>query len=283
MHRSVWRVVDAVNNLPDFAIEYPASHGKQKQIAKSFEKKSGAGFRCCAGAIDGILIWIHKPSKKCCTEAGCADGNFYCGRKGKYGLNCQAVCDLRGRFLDMSILYPGSTSDCLAFEGMSLYHRLENSLLAKGLCLFGDNAYLNSVYMATPYKSASGSRDDYNFFHSQLRIRIECAFGMFTQRWGILRCMIPKKITLKKTVALVMCLAKLHNFCIDERETSISPLTAVDEATIELDGAVPLQHYDADTDEGQFTAQQGLPLQLIDAGNHFDDMPVSVRRQQKRE
>ena len=95
--------------------------------------------------------------------------------------------------------------------------------------------------------------------------------------------MIPKKITLKKTVALVMCLAKLHNFCIDERETSISPLTAVDEATIELDGAVPLQHYDADTDEGQFTAQQGLPLQLIDAGNHFDDMPVSVRRQRKRE
>ena len=104
VHRSVWRVVDAVNNLPDFAIEYPASHGKQKQIAKSFEKKSGAGFRCCARAIDGILIWIHKPSKKCCTEAGCADGKFYCGRKGKYGLNCQAVCDLRGRFLDMSIL-----------------------------------------------------------------------------------------------------------------------------------------------------------------------------------
>jgi hypothetical protein len=33
VHRSVWRVVDAVNNLPDFAIEYPASHGKQKCIS----------------------------------------------------------------------------------------------------------------------------------------------------------------------------------------------------------------------------------------------------------
>jgi hypothetical protein len=38
VHRSVWQVVDPVNNLPDFAIEYPASHGKQKQIAKSFGK-----------------------------------------------------------------------------------------------------------------------------------------------------------------------------------------------------------------------------------------------------
>ena len=81
---------------------------------------------------------------------------------------------------------------------------------------------------------------------------------------------------MKKTVALVMCLAKLHNFCIDERETSISPLTAVDEATLELNGAVPLQQYDADTAEGQFTAQQGLPLQLIDAGNHFDEQHASI-------
>jgi hypothetical protein len=101
-------------------------------------------------------------------------------------LNCQSVCDVGGRFLDMSILYPGSTSDGLAFEGMSLYHQLENGLLDKGLCLFGDNAYLNSVYMATPYTSASGSRDNYTFFHSQLRICIECVFGMFTQQWGIL-------------------------------------------------------------------------------------------------
>ena len=50
----------------------------------------------------------------------------------------------------MSILYPGSTSDCLAFEGMSLYEQLENGLLHKSLCLFGDNAYLNATYMGNP-------------------------------------------------------------------------------------------------------------------------------------
>lgn len=281
--KSVWRVIDAVNNHPMFDIEYPASHKRQQQIAKGFERKSGADFKCCAGAIDGILIWIHKPSKKCCEEAGCVDGKFYCGRKGKYGLNCQAVCDLRGRFLELSILYPGSTSDCLAFEGMNLYSRLENGLLKEGLCLFGDNAYVNSKFMATPYTSASGAKDAYNFFHSQLRIRVECAFGMFTQRWGILRCMIPKKISLKKTVAMVMCLGKLHNYCIDERESSISPLTPGDEATIELEGAVPLQSYPANTIRGHLTGQQGLPMQLMDAGNHYEDMSRALRRQQERQ
>ena len=51
-------------------------------------------------------------------------------------MNCQAVCDARGKFLDISIMYPGSTSDCLAFEGMSLYSKLENGVLAPGLCFF---------------------------------------------------------------------------------------------------------------------------------------------------
>jgi hypothetical protein len=50
-------------------------------------------------------------------------------------------------------MYPGSTSDCLAFKGMSLFRDLEEG---PGLCLFGDNASLNSSYMATPYSGVSG-------------------------------------------------------------------------------------------------------------------------------
>jgi hypothetical protein len=132
-------VVDAINSHPKFNIEYPKDHDDQRQIARGFHNVSSAGFRCCAGAIDGILIWIHKPSKKDCMDVGCSDGKFMCSRKKKFGLNCQAVCDVRGRILDISIMYPGSSSDCLAFEGMSLFHQLENGLLAPGLCLFGDN------------------------------------------------------------------------------------------------------------------------------------------------
>jgi hypothetical protein len=93
------------------------------------------------------------------------------------------VCDADGRFLDISILFPGSTADCIAFEGPTLYQRLKDGLLAPGLSLFGDNAYLNTIFMATPYAggATNGSRDAYNFYHSMLRIQIECAFGKFTQ------------------------------------------------------------------------------------------------------
>ena len=130
---------------------------------------SAVEFENCAGAIDGILIWIHKPSEKDAESSGIGMQKLLCARKHKFGLNCQAVADKRGRFLDVSIKLGGASADCLAFEASDLFRRLEGGLLRPGLVLFGDNAYLNSPYMATPYSNvSSGSKDDYNFFHSQV-------------------------------------------------------------------------------------------------------------------
>jgi hypothetical protein len=96
---------------------------------------------------------------------------------------------------------------------------LEGGLLKNELVLFGDNVYLNTCYMATPFPNvSSGCKDDYNFFQSQLCIRLECAFGQLVTRWGILRSAIPINIIIVRTVALVSCLAQLHNFCIDKGE-----------------------------------------------------------------
>ena len=178
---SIWIVVESVNSLSSFHISYPSAHEKQESIAKGFRDASKVKFDCCAGAIDGILIWMHKPSMKQADKAGVGQKKFLCGRKHKFGLNCQAVCDVRGRILDMSITYGGSSSDCLAFEASDLYKRLENGLLRSGLVLFGDNAYLNSNVMATPYPNVAGIekeriKDNYNFYHSQVNI---CDFFNF--------------------------------------------------------------------------------------------------------
>jgi DDE superfamily endonuclease len=141
--------------------------------------------------------------------------------------------------MDISIIFPGSTSDCLAFEGMSLFQKLEEGLLAPGLCLFGDNAYLNTSYMAMPYTGGvAGSKDAYNFYHSQLQIKIECAFGMLTHQWSMLRSALPMNISLRRSVTLVVALAKLHNFCIDETDV-VSSTTAADDLHLSLSGAVP--------------------------------------------
>ena len=84
----VWKVVDLINNLPQFSkLNYPESLGVQKSIAEGFKLKSQPGFPNCGGCIDGVLLWIEKPNKKDCIKSKCNSGKFYCGRKSKYGLN----------------------------------------------------------------------------------------------------------------------------------------------------------------------------------------------------
>ena len=46
---------------------------------------------------------------------------------------------------------------------MTLFQKLESGMLAPGWCLYGNNAYLNTSYMATPFAAISGgSKDAYN-------------------------------------------------------------------------------------------------------------------------
>jgi hypothetical protein len=78
---SYWYAVDAINKHPSLAVAYPDNHVKQRSMAKGFCDVSAAGFGCCAGALDGILIWMHKPSPRDCVCAGCSSGKFFCGRK----------------------------------------------------------------------------------------------------------------------------------------------------------------------------------------------------------
>ena len=203
---SVWYVVDVVNSCPDFSLTYPNCHQQQQPIAQDFLEKSMANFNCVAGAIDGIVIWITRPTVQDCEEVGCSSGKFFCAQKGKFGLNCQAVSDCHGQILDMSIVFPASLSDLLAFEGSVSTRgcKIPISWLLTYVSLVTiDNAYLNSPYMATPYPgSVSRVKDAYNFYHSQC-----CAFGMLTEHWGILRSTMPTNITIHKTIALVYSLA----------------------------------------------------------------------------
>jgi DDE superfamily endonuclease len=157
---------------------------------------------------------------------------------------------------------------------------LEEGMLAPGLCLFGDNAYLNTQYMATPYSAvSSGTKDAYNFYHSQLRIRIECTFGMLTHRWGMLRSAIPKNVTLRKTVALVLALAKLHNFCINFDDIQVLSQTPTDEWQNEIQGAIPL----VPMQNAGVSQQDVVPEQLLGGGNHFNDIGgVNARYNRQR-
>jgi hypothetical protein len=175
---SVWCVVEAVNQVPEFYIEYLKSLIKQKAIASGFEEKSNISFSYCTGCIDRMLIWTNKPSEKGAEMSGVGRKIFICGQKGKFGLNCQAISDVSGRILDILIVYGGTLSDCLAFVGSDIYQQLECGLLHDNLVLFGNNAYLNLEFMVTPFPNVSrGSKDDFIFFTHSFVFKLNVRLG----------------------------------------------------------------------------------------------------------
>ena len=179
-----WKVVDAVNSCLELEFEFPCCHGKQKELARGFQALSDANFDTCAAAIDGLLIWMDRSRGDDCDTAGCRPKKFHCMRKHKFGVNMIGTVDSLERFLDVGIRYPGSTSDFLVFTTFNLKDKLEMpGFLGHGLLLFGDNAYMNTSCMVVPFKCAQDSQDDFNFYHSQVRINVECAFGK--HRWRI--------------------------------------------------------------------------------------------------
>ena len=231
---SVWEVVDAVHKSHQLEIIFPECHDKQLEIARGFEKKSDINISNCVGAIDDILIWINKPSTLDEKAIKFGPSKFFCGRKKKFGLNMQATCALNQMFLDVEIKFPGAASDFYAFDESALKKKVETEgFLHPGLCLFGDNGHMNTLYMCIPWQNiGSGPKDAFNFFQSQVRINIKCAFGLLVHRWGILQKPIAMNITVQKTTSLVLGLCKLHNFCIAHNDIHIEQTHSSDIVTI---------------------------------------------------
>jgi hypothetical protein len=209
----------------------------------------------------------------CTCRVPCAK-KFFCGRKHKFGLNLQGTCDAEGRFVDVSIGHPASTSDFLAFSTSKFHKKIETpGFLAPGLRIFGDLAYVNSAFMMTPFKNVkSGAKDNFNFYHSQLRINIECAFGMFVGRWGILRRALPKTMGLRKITALTFCLCRLHNYCLTNRSNRnrLAKPLASDSLEILCHGGMEV---------GDMTVG---PEALLHGGDHHDDTSRGMRDKYRR-
>jgi hypothetical protein len=80
-------------------------------------------------------------------------------------------------------------------------------------------------------------------------------------------------ITIVQTVAIVNCLARLHNFCIDEADRLGEVSWVEEKLPLDVenminnpDGYVPLMMVDNHDDIA-------IPVEIMDAGHHFDDCP----------
>jgi hypothetical protein len=190
LYREFDNVTDWINGCFEFGLSGYLKNkdvNALKNVSNGFADFSNGVFNGIIGALDGIAIRINCPT----AADGVADPGNYWTRKQFYALNVQAICDSKKRFLWVSTGQQGATHDSLAFDGTKLNNHLLHDigwLRSNGFFLVGDSAYNISPYLLTPYSDAKiegDPKDAYNFWQSNARIRIECAFGELVMRWGI--------------------------------------------------------------------------------------------------
>ena len=178
--------MDVFLQCPELEIKLPSTPEEWERIRSGFARKSTNGImRGCVGALDGFLQPVTTPKTKECKSNPRA---YYSGHYNTPGLNCQGVCDSDLRSLHFSVVAPGKTADCKAYEFTGLNDIVDK--LPSGIYLVGDAAYMLTEHMLVPFTGAEKldvEKDAYNFFQSQVRIRIEMAFGCLTTKWRILR------------------------------------------------------------------------------------------------
>ena len=217
---SLWKVVYALHSLCQVPFD-PYDEATLTDLAAAMYDRSGGLIKGCVGAIDGMALKIKKPSKL--DEANQVN---YMNRKGFYSINFQGLADAHRRIIYYDMGTQGSTHDSLAFTVSSLGMKLQERPLPAGFWIAGDEAYVNSDWLLTPYGKALASsdtyKDNFNFYLSRCRINVECAFGMLVWRFGILRR--PIGCSLEHTTKLVAVCVMLHNMAIDDNVGLHEPL-----------------------------------------------------------
>ena len=208
--RVVGKFLDAVNNSEDLAISLPNTPTELQRCADDWSELSSAFgiYKGAVGAIDGWLACIDKPNVS-------NPADYYSGHYQRYGLNVQAVCDVNLKFIYFGVVAPGKTNDARVFRRcLGLQKWLDK--IPNEYFLVGDNAYPLSNKLLIPFSGAQKHAKynrSYNFYLSQMRIRIEMAFGRLTTKWRIFCRNLDS--CLEKNSLIYVVAAKLHNFVID--------------------------------------------------------------------
>jgi hypothetical protein len=204
--------IDAVLTCDDLDICFPDFAEDLESVRVRFESKStNLVFRGCVGAMDGLLVRIKCPTVK---ESNGNPRAYHSGHYNADGLNVQAICDSRLRFLFFAVAKPGGSSDLRAYESLHIRHIIES--LPDGVYIVADAAYMLSEHVIVPFTGGDRfdpSKDAFNYYLSQLRIRIEMAFGLLCTKWEILQKNL--KCSLVKNSKIVEACARLHNFVIN--------------------------------------------------------------------
>lgn len=170
----------------------------------------------CIGALDGKHIQIQNPKH---------GGTEYFSYKKSFSIVLMAVCDASHNFIFIDVGCPGSNHDGNVFRSSLLGQQLFNEQLnipEYGILpgsdiklpyfICADQAFPlhNNIMRPFPGKFLPEYKNIFNLRLSRARNTIECAFGILSQRFRILRqTIIAKEELIKKIICATVV---LHNY-----------------------------------------------------------------------
>ncbi|GLD62742.1 putative nuclease HARBI1 [Lates japonicus] len=143
-HGMVHRVSKDIQGVFRRVIRFP-TRNELEEIGAGFQQLSGSpAFNKVAGSIDGCHVWIVPPGRFA------AD---YFNRKLFLSVQFQAICDHKGRFLDVTVGFPGCVHDARVLRCSLFYvHQLYPP---PGWYLIGDGGYpclVEPICLMTPFR-----------------------------------------------------------------------------------------------------------------------------------
>ena len=194
-------------------IKFPETKEEVSKVSSGFLHRFG--FPQVIGCIDGTHIPIKQPSE---------NAHDYFSYKQIYSINCQAICNAYGQFINVEVKWPGSLHDARVFSNCEVQKRFSNAeyelfykvLLPGEECvpqmLLGDPAYPLLPYLMKEFEHCSSNAEViFNQMLRSARNQIECAFGRMKARWRIL--LRPLDISVHNSPNVIFACFVLHNFC----------------------------------------------------------------------
>jgi DDE superfamily endonuclease len=222
-YRVVYRTLRLIIECKALEIKFPKTIQECKAAAEGFRNISHKeAITNCIGCADGYLLRIYTPPKSLAGNVK----SYFSGHYQCHGINIQAVCDHHSRFIFFTIAAPGSTNDRDAINETELPKALE--AVPDNFVIIADAAYEPTERVVPMFYGVSrtdAEHDNFNFYASQCRIRIEMAFGLMQMKWGIL--WRPMRIKLDNIKYVLLAIARLHNFVVNERLSNEEPMEHV--------------------------------------------------------
>ncbi|XP_020516318.1 putative nuclease HARBI1 [Labrus bergylta] len=200
VHKASKRVLAIVKRV----IRFPTA-AEMDGVGAGFARLAGSAvFARAAGSIDGCHVRVVAPA---------AHEQAYLNRRLFHSIQFQAICDHRGKFLDVFVGYPGSVHDAHVLRHSDVYvHQLYPP---QAWFLIGDVGYpciQDHITLITPYREPVQSpvHHRFNSKRSRARLVVEQAFGVMKTRWRTI-FLKAMAVRIPFAVEVITCCAVL--FC----------------------------------------------------------------------